>query len=59
MMPRNYGHYQGAINLFKIANSTYELGINYLTVFAFSTENWKRQTEEVNYLMEEPLKKNK
>lgn len=57
MMPRNYGHYQGAINLFKIANSAYELGINYLTVFAFSTENWKRQTEEVNYLMEEPLKK--
>lgn len=52
MMPRNYGHYQGAINLFKIANSAYELGINYLTVFAFSTVNWKRQTEEVNYLME-------
>ena len=56
-MPRNYGHYQAAINLFKIANSAYELGINYLTVFAFSTENWKRQTEEVNYIMEEPLKK--
>ncbi|HHX79020.1 MAG TPA: di-trans,poly-cis-decaprenylcistransferase [Acholeplasmataceae bacterium] len=56
MMPRNYGHYQGAINLFKIANKSYELGVKYLTVFAFSTENWQRPTEEVNYLMEEPLK---
>lgn len=56
MMPRTYGHYHGAINLFKIANACNDLGVKFLTVFAFSTENWKRPEDEVNYLMEEPLR---
>ena len=53
-LPRNLGHYNGAVNLFKIANKAKELGVNYLTVYAFSTENWSRPKEEVNYLMSKP-----
>ena len=56
LMPRNYGHYHGAVNLFKIAKACHEIGIKVLTVFAFSTENWSRPETEVNYLMTEPLK---
>ncbi len=51
-LPTNLGHSQGAKTLEKIAIACQELGVKYLTVFAFSTENWKRSTEEVNYLME-------
>jgi len=54
-LPRNLGHYNGATNLFKIANKAHGIGVKYLTVFAFSTENWSRPKEEVNYLMEKPL----
>lgn len=54
-LPRNLGHYNGAVNLFKIANKAKELGVSYLTVYAFSTENWSRPDEEVNYLMSKPL----
>lgn len=46
------GHKEGADNLIKIAENCTEFGIKYLTVFAFSTENWKRSTEEVDYLMD-------
>lgn len=53
-LPRNIGHYNGANNLFKIANHANNLGIKTLTVYAFSTENWNRPTEEVEYLMTEP-----
>lgn len=53
-LPRNIGHYNGANNLFKIANHANNLGINVLTVYAFSTENWNRPREEVEYLMTEP-----
>lgn len=45
------GHKEGADNLIKIAEACEEIGIKYLTVFAFSTENWKRSEEEVEYLM--------
>lgn len=45
------GHKEGADNLIKIADACTEIGIKYLTVFAFSTENWKRSKEEVDYLM--------
>ena len=45
------GHKEGAENLKKVARACDELGIKYLTVFAFSTENWKRSKEEVDYLM--------
>lgn len=45
------GHKEGADNLKKVAEYCDEFGIKYLTVFAFSTENWKRSKEEVDYLM--------
>ena len=50
-MPRNYGHVQGAKNVEKICEDAYYMGINYLTVYAFSTENWKRSKDEVDALM--------
>ncbi len=54
--PRSYGHYMGARNLFRIANIAHEFGIKKLSVYAFSTENWKRPKDEVDYLMHEPVK---
>lgn len=53
-MPRTYGHKVGSDNVRTIAIAADELGIEYLTLFAFSTENWKRSQEEVNYLMKLP-----
>lgn len=50
-MPRNYGHTQGSKVVEKICEDAYHMGIKYLTVYAFSTENWKRPKEEVNALM--------
>ena len=50
-MPRNYGHLQGAKNVEKICIDAGELGVKYMTVYAFSTENWKRSTEEVSGIM--------
>jgi undecaprenyl diphosphate synthase len=50
-MPRNYGHTQGSKNVEKICEIAYKMGIEYLTVYAFSTENWKRPKEEVDSLM--------
>jgi undecaprenyl diphosphate synthase len=50
-MPRTYGHKAGADTLRKILTSCGELGIKYLTVYAFSTENWRRAKEEVDTLM--------
>ncbi len=50
-MPRNYGHVQGSKNVEKICEDAYKLGIKYLTVYAFSTENWVRPQEEVDALM--------
>jgi len=55
-LPRNMGHYRGAWNLVNIAKECQELGVKYLTVYAFSTENWRRPEAEVNYLMETPVK---
>ena len=53
--PRSYGHYQGGRNLFRIAQAAKKNGIKKLTVYAFSTENWKRPEEEINYLMTKPI----
>jgi len=53
--PRSFGHLQGGRNLFRIAKVAQKLGIQKLTVYAFSTENWKRPQEEVNYLMTKPI----
>lgn len=50
-MPRNYGHVQGSRNVERICEEAYKMGIKYLTVYAFSTENWKRPSEEVAALM--------
>jgi undecaprenyl diphosphate synthase len=50
-MPRNYGHVRGAKNLEVICEDAYNIGIKYLTVYLFSTENWKRSQEEVDSLM--------
>lgn len=50
-MPRNYGHIKGCENLEDICAIAKEVGIKYLTVYAFSTENWKRSKEEVEGLM--------
>lgn len=50
-MPRTYGHEQGGKTVEQICRDAYELGIHYLTVYAFSTENWSRPKEEVDKLM--------
>ena len=50
-MPRNYGHAQESKNVEKICEEAWCMGIKYLTVYAFSTENWNRPKEEVNALM--------
>lgn len=50
-MPRSYGHVKGCANLETICDDMKELGVKYVTVYAFSTENWKRSREEVEGLM--------
>lgn len=50
-MPRSYGHVKGCANLEKICDYMKDIGVKYLTVYAFSTENWKRSREEVEGLM--------
>lgn len=50
-MPRNYGHVQGAKNVERICEDAWHMGIKYLTVYAFSTENWRRSKDEVDALM--------
>lgn len=50
-MPRNYGHTQGSKNVEKICEEAWRMGIKYLTVYAFSTENWSRPENEVAALM--------
>lgn len=50
-MPRSYGHVKGCANLETICDDMKELGVKYLTVYAFSTENWKRSKDEVEALM--------
>ena len=50
-MPRNFGHKAGADNLEQVISDAWDLGIKYLTVYAFSTENWKRSVEEVTGIM--------
>ena len=50
-LPRSAGHQAGADTLKKIVTECNNMGIKYITVYAFSTENWKRPKEEVNFLM--------
>lgn len=53
-MPRSAGHMAGSDNVRTIAIAASELGVKYLTLYAFSTENWKRSQDEVGYLMKLP-----
>lgn len=50
-LPRNMGHRQGGKAVEKVCEDAYHLGIKYLTVYAFSTENWSRPQEEISALM--------
>lgn len=50
-MPRNYGHTVGAQNVETVCRAADELGVKYLTLYAFSTENWNRPESEVDALM--------
>ncbi|MDO4813948.1 MAG: isoprenyl transferase [Gemella sp.] len=55
-LPRIKGHYEGMQTVKKITKYASNLGIKYLTLYAFSTENWSRPKQEVNYLMDLPEK---
>ena len=50
-MPRNYGHMQGAKTVENMCEVMWNKGVEYFTVYAFSTENWSRPKEEVTLLM--------
>lgn len=50
-LTRSMGHREGSRTLKKIVEACYQLGVRYLTVYAFSTENWSRPKEEVDELM--------
>ena len=50
-MPANFGHKEGAKTLEKIVRYANKIGLEYITVYAFSTENWKRAEDEVKALM--------
>lgn len=50
-MPRNYGHTAGARNVETVCQAAHDLGVKYVTMYAFSTENWKRPEGEVEALM--------
>lgn len=50
-MPRNYGHTVGAKNVETVCQAAHDMGIKYLTLYAFSTENWNRPDNEVSALM--------
>ena len=51
-MPRNFGHQKGAENVEAVVSACFERGIKYVTLYAFSSENWQRPKEEVDKLME-------
>ena len=53
--PRAFGHKAGMDNVKTITKVASNLGVKVLTLYAFSTENWRRPTEEVNYLMQLPI----
>lgn len=55
-LTRSQGHFAGAKTMEKIIDASIELNISILTLFAFSSENWTRPKDEVNYLMDLPIK---
>ena len=54
-MPRTFGHQKGLKTLIEVTQACNEVGIKELTVFAFSTENWNRPADEIDYLMSAPV----
>ena len=54
--PRVFGHQEGMINVEHIASVAAKLGIEAMTLYAFSTENWKRAADEVAFLMKLPVR---
>lgn len=50
-LPRNMGHTQGSKRVEEICRAAYDLGVKYLTIYAFSTENWSRPKDEIDALM--------
>lgn len=54
-MPRIKGHYEGMQTIKKVTREASYLGVKYLTLYAFSTENWSRPESEVNYIMNLPV----
>ena len=50
-LPRNFGHLKGCDNVEPVCKAAFNLGIKYVTMYAFSTENWKRPQAEVDELM--------
>ncbi|GEP84264.1 UDP pyrophosphate synthase [Staphylococcus piscifermentans] len=54
-MPRIKGHYEGMQTIKKITRAANDIGVKYLTLYAFSTENWSRPEQEVNYIMNLPV----
>ncbi|MEN2768955.1 isoprenyl transferase [Ornithinibacillus sp. 16A2E] len=55
-LTRSEGHYAGSQTMEKIIDASVDIGIEILTLYAFSTENWTRPQDEVNYLMNLPVK---
>src|SRR5450756_1902307 len=54
-MPRTFGHHAGLEAMRRVIRSCGQLGIEVVTFYAFSTENWSRSPEEVNFLMNLPV----
>ncbi len=54
--PRIYGHRKGAFNIERICKYADSLGVKVLSIYCFSTENWHRPSDEVNYLMHLPIR---
>lgn len=52
MMPRTYGHKNGCEAIIRVLRACRDFNINYVSLYAFSTENWRRSSEEVGYLMD-------
>ncbi|MGP1433464.1 MAG: isoprenyl transferase [Catonella sp.] len=50
-LPRNFGHLKGCDNVEPVCKAAFDIGIKYVTMYAFSTENWKRPQSEVDELM--------
>ena len=55
-LPRVAGHKQGMHTVKKVTMAASDLGVKALSLYAFSTENWKRPATEVNYLMQLPIR---